>query len=117
VTGVLFLAALFISPLAGVIPPEATAPALILVGFFMLSVIRELPWDDYAIAIPAFLEMIVMPFTYSITDGIGWGFISYTVIKLVTGRFREVHWMMAVSALLFVIYFAIDPIRRLLGVG
>jgi adenine/guanine/hypoxanthine permease len=117
VTGVLFLAALFISPLAGVIPPEATAPALILVGFFMLSVTRELPWDDYTIAIPAFLEMIVMPFTYSITDGIGWGFISYTVIKLVTGRFREVHWMMAVSALLFVIYFAIDPIRRLLGVG
>ncbi|MGH8897845.1 MAG: NCS2 family permease [Egibacteraceae bacterium] len=117
VTGVGFLAALFVSPLAGVIPPEATAPALILVGFLMMSVTRELPWDDYAIAIPAFLTVIVMPFTYSITDGIGWGFVSYTAITLTTGRFREVHWMMAASSVLFVIYFAVDPIRRLLGVG
>lgn len=117
VTGMLFLAALFVSPLAGVIPPEATAPALILVGFLMMSVTRDLPWDDYTIAIPAFLTMIVMPFTYSITDGIGWGFVSYTAIKLATGRFREVHWMMAASSVLFVVYFAVDPIRRLLGVG
>ncbi|MGH8904561.1 MAG: NCS2 family permease [Egibacteraceae bacterium] len=115
VTGALFLAALLVSPLAGVIPPEATAPALILVGFLMMSVTRELPWDDYALAIPAFLTMIVMPFTYSITDGIGWGFVSYTVIKLATGRFRDVHWLMVVSSVLFVIYFAVDSIRRLLG--
>ncbi|MDP8970533.1 MAG: NCS2 family permease [Actinomycetota bacterium] len=117
VTGLLFLAALFLSPLAGIIPPEATAPALILVGFLMLSVIRDLPWDDYTVAIPAFLTIVVMPFNYSITDGIGWGFVSFTVIKLAAGRIREVHWMMALTSLLFVVYFASDPIRRLVGAG
>ncbi|HVL98800.1 MAG TPA: NCS2 family permease [Egibacteraceae bacterium] len=117
VTGVLFLAALFISPLAGVIPPEATAPALILVGFLMMSVIRDLPWDDYSVAIPAFLTMVVMPFNFSITDGIGWGFISYTVIQLALGRWRNVHPLMAVSSLFFFVYFALDPIRRLVGLG
>ena len=117
VTGVLFLLALFFSPLAGVIPPEATAPALIIVGFFMMSVVRDLPWDDFTVAIPAFLTMVVMPFNYSITDGIGWGFVSYTVIKLLMGRFRDVHWMLALSSLAFVVYFAIDPIRRLVGLG
>jgi AGZA family xanthine/uracil permease-like MFS transporter len=117
VTGVLFLLALFLSPLAGVIPPEATAPALVLVGFLMLSVTRELEWDDYTVAIPAFLTMVTMPFTYSITDGIGAGFVSYTVIKLATGRFRDVHWMMAVASVAFVVYFAIAPLSRLLGLG
>lgn len=106
VTGLLFLTALFASPLAGVIPPEATAPALILVGFLMMSVVRELPWNDYAVAIPAFLTMVVMPFSYSITDGIGWGFVSYTVVKLATGQIREVHWMTVLSSVLFVAYFA-----------
>jgi AGZA family xanthine/uracil permease-like MFS transporter len=90
---------------------------LILVGFFMMSVVRELPWDDFTVAIPAFLTMVVMPFNYSITDGIGWGFVSYTVIKLLLGRFDEVHWMMALSSLAFVVYFAIDPLRRLIGLG
>ncbi len=117
VTGLLFLAALFVSPLAGIIPPEATAPALILVGFLMMSVIRELPWDDYSVAIPAFLTIVVMPFNYSITDGIGWGFVAYTVIKLAGGRIREVHWMMVLASLLFVVYFASDPIRRLVSAG
>ena len=117
VTGVLFLFALFLSPLAGIIPPEATAPALILVGFLMLSVARELPWDDYSVAIPAFLTMVVMPFNYSITDGIGWGFVSYTVIKLLLGRVREVHWMMLASSSAFLVYFAIDPLKRLVGIG
>lgn len=117
VTGVLFLGALFISPLAGMIPPEATAPALILVGFLMMSVVRDMPWGDYGVAIPAFLTMVVMPFNYSITDGIGWGFISYTVIQLALGRWRSVHPLMAVSALLFFLYFALDPIRRLVGIG
>ena len=117
VTGVLFLFALFFSPLAGVIPPEATAPVLVMVGFFMLRVTRELDWDDYGVAIPAFLTMVTMPFTYSITDGIGIGFISYTVIKLASGRRSEVHWMMALSSLLFLVYFAIAPLSRLLGIG
>jgi adenine/guanine/hypoxanthine permease len=117
VTGLLFLLALFLSPLAGVIPPEATAPALILVGFLLLSVARELPWDDYTIAIPAFLTLIVMPFTYSITDGIGAGFISYTVIQLASGQARRLHWMMILASVLFFLYFALDPISRLLGLG
>ena len=117
VTGVLFLLALFLSPLAGVIPPEATAPALIMVGFLMLSVVRDLPWDDYSVAIPAFLTMVVMPFNYSITDGIGWGFVSYTVIKLLMGRARDVHWMMLLSSAAFVVYFAIDPIKRLVNLS
>lgn len=117
VTGGLFLLALFFAPLAGVIPPEATAPALILVGFLMMSVTRELPWSDPTVAIPAFLTMVVMPFNYSITDGIGWGFISYTIIAVAVGRGREVHWMLAFSSVLFAIYFAIDPISRLVGLG
>ena len=114
VTGVLFLLALFLSPIAGIIPPEATAPALVLVGFLMMSVVRDLAWNDYAVAIPAFLTMVVMPFTFSITDGIGAGFISYTVIQLLLGRIRDVHWMMILSSVAFLVYFAIDPIRRLM---
>jgi len=117
VTGMLFLVALFFSPLAGVIPPEATAPALVLVGFLMMSVARDLPWDDYAVAIPAFLTMVVMPFTYSITDGIGAGFVAYVVLCLATGRARDVRPLMGLSALLFAIYFAIEPIERLLGLN
>jgi adenine/guanine/hypoxanthine permease len=116
VTGLLFLLAIFFSPIAGVIPPEATAPVLIVVGFLMLSVTRELPWDDLAVAIPAFLTMVVMPFTYSITDGIGAGFVTYVVLKYATGRGRDVHWMLLLSAVLFVIYFAIGPIRAALGI-
>ena len=117
VTGALFLVALFLSPLAGVIPPEATAPALVLVGFLMLSVVRDLPWDDLAVAIPAFLTMVVMPFTYSITDGIGAGFVSYVVLALASGRARTVRPLMALAAALFAVYFAIAPIERLLGIG
>jgi len=116
VTGALFLVALFLSPLAGVIPPEATAPALVLVGFLMLSVARELPWDDYAVAIPAFLTLVVMPFTFSITDGIGAGFVSYTVLQLATGRGRRLHWLMILSTILFALYFALAPLSRLLGI-
>lgn len=117
VTGVLFLFMIFLSPIAGVIPPEATAPALILVGFLMISVAREIPWNDYTIGIPAFLTMVVMPFNYSITDGIGWGFIAYVLLKATSGRTAEIHWMMWLSSALFVIYFAIDPIRTLVGIG
>jgi AGZA family xanthine/uracil permease-like MFS transporter len=116
VTGALFLLAIFFSPIAGVIPSEATAPVLIVVGFLMLSVTREIPWDDYATAIPAFLTIVVMPFTYSITDGIGAGFVTYVVLAFATGRRRTVHWMLLLSAVLFVLYFAIDPIRAAMGV-
>ena len=116
VTGLLFLLAIFFSPIAGVIPAEATAPVLVVVGFLMLSVTRELPWDDVTVALPAFLTMVVMPFTYSITDGIGAGFVTYVVLKFATGRGRDVHWMLLLSAVLFVIYFSIEPIQSALGV-
>jgi len=116
VTGALFAVTLFLSPLAGVIPSEATAPALVLVGFLMLSVVRHLPWGDPAVAIPAFLTLVVMPFTYSITDGIGAGFVSYAVLQAATGRARRLHPLLVGTAVVFVAYFALDPLRRLLNV-
>ncbi|MDR5696417.1 MAG: NCS2 family permease [Armatimonadota bacterium] len=105
VVGVLFLLAMFLNPLAGIIPAQATAPALILVGFFMMTIVKDIPWANYDEAIPAFVTMLVMPFTYSITNGIGAGFIVYTVLKLLSGKIREVHPLMLVSSLAFVIYF------------
>ena len=81
VTGLLFLGAMFFSPLASVIPAQATAPALIIVGFFMMGIVREIPWEDYEQAIPAFVTMLAMPFTWSITNGIGAGFVTFAVIK------------------------------------
>ncbi len=117
VVGVLFLASVFLWPLADVIPPQATAPALIIVGFLMMELVRDIPWERYDIAIPAFLTMVVMPFTFSITNGIGAGFVSYTIIKLMRGEAREVHWMMYLSSAAFLIYFAIYYVRSVLGVG
>src|SRR2546425_443818 len=81
VVGVLFLLSMFFSPLASVIPAQATAPALILVGFFMMTIAREIPWDDYEEAIPAFVTMLTMPFTWSITNGIGAGFVTYGTLN------------------------------------
>ncbi|TVL90760.1 NCS2 family permease [Streptomyces sp. SAJ15] len=114
VTGGLFGLALFLTPLATVVPAQAAAPALIAVGFLLMSQVRHIAWDNMEIAIPAFLTVSVMPFTYSITNGIGAGFVSYVVIKTVMGKAREVHWLLWGTALLFVGYFAIDPIEQLL---
>jgi len=107
VVGMLFLLAIFLNPLAEIIPKEATASALILVGFFMLTVIKEIPWNDYEEGIPAFVTMIVMPFTYSITNGIGMGFIVYTLLKLLAGKRREVHNLMLGASAAFVVYFLV----------
>src|SRR5438309_829020 len=96
VVGVLFLGCLFISPIAGVIPPEATAPVLIIVGYFMMTIVKDINWQDAGIGIPVLLTMIVMPFTFSITNGVGAGFLSYTVISLIRGRWRDVHPLMLV---------------------
>jgi AGZA family xanthine/uracil permease-like MFS transporter len=112
VAGLLFLVAMWFSPLASVIPAQATAPALIIVGFYMMSVARDIAWDDYAEAIPAFVTMLVMPFTWSITNGIGSGFVTYVVIKLLDGRGRQVHWMLYVAAAAFVVYFALPLLER-----
>jgi adenine/guanine/hypoxanthine permease len=116
VTGLLFLVAIFFAPLVTVVPYEAAAPALIVVGFLMMTAIRDIDWNDYEIAIPAFLTIVVMPFTYSISNGIGAGFISYVLIKLVRGKAREIHPLLWGVTLLFVLYFAIGPIRALFGV-
>ena len=114
VTGACFLLALFFAPLAGVVPAQATAPALIVVGYLMSRMVREIPFDDFEEGFPALLTLTMMAFTYSITNGIGAGFVSYCFIKLVRGRGREVAPMMYAAALAFVIYFALPLIQRLL---
>jgi AGZA family xanthine/uracil permease-like MFS transporter len=89
-------------------------PALVLVGFLMMQQITGISWDDVEIAIPAFLTIVLMPFTYSITVGIGAGFVSFVFLKAVRGKAGQVHPLLWVVAALFVIYFAIDPLTRLL---
>jgi adenine/guanine/hypoxanthine permease len=115
VTGVLFLIAMFLSPLVTIIPYEAAAPALVIVGFLMMTQIRHIDFSDYEIGIPAFLTIALMPFTYSITIGIGAGFVSWLVIKIFTGKAREVKWLMWVVSLAFLFYFAIYPVEVLFG--
>jgi AGZA family xanthine/uracil permease-like MFS transporter len=110
VTGVLFLLSMVLAPLVAIIPSEAAVPALVLVGFLMMQQVKGIDWDDLEIAIPAFLTIVLMPFTYSITVGIGAGFIAYVVIKLVRGKVAEIHGLMWIVAALFVLYFAIHPI-------
>jgi AGZA family xanthine/uracil permease-like MFS transporter len=108
VTGLLFAACLFISPLAGVVPAQATGAVLVLVGFVMMRDVGSLPWDDLTEAIPSFLVLTVMPFTYSITNGIGVGFISLVLLKLLAGRGREIHPLMYLTSLGFVVYFVVN---------
>jgi AGZA family xanthine/uracil permease-like MFS transporter len=110
VTGVLFLASIFLSSLVDMIPSEAAVPALVLVGFLMMQQIKGIDWDDLEIAIPAFLTIVLMPFTYSISVGIGAGFIAFVVVKAARGKAGLVHPLMWLVAALFVVYFAINPI-------
>jgi adenine/guanine/hypoxanthine permease len=116
VTGGLFAVALFLSPLLTIVPLQAAAPALVAVGFLMLTQVKNIPWDEFEIAVPAFLTIAVMPFTYSITNGIGAGFITYVVLKSVLGKARQVHWLLWIVSALFLVYYAISPIEQLLGV-
>lgn len=113
IVGVLFLLFIFINPVAAVIPPQATAPALIIVGFLMVGLIRTIPFDDIEIAIPAFITILLMPLTYSITNGIGAGFITFTLIKVFRGKFKDIHPLMYIVTLGFIIYFIIPIIQRL----
>ncbi len=114
VTGLLFVGALFLTPLVKIVPFEAASPALVVVGFLLMSQVKNIDFDDWTIAIPAFLTIVLMPFTYSITNGIGAGFVSYAVLRLATGRVRGVHPLLWVVAALFVVYFAIAPLTDLL---
>ncbi|MGL5927427.1 MAG: NCS2 family permease, partial [Dermatophilaceae bacterium] len=113
VTGVLFLVSILVTPLVRVIPNEAAVPALVLVGFLMMQQVKGIDWDDVEIAIPAFLTIVLMPFTYSITVGIGAGFMAYTLIKVVRGKSRGVHPMMWGVSALFLVYFFIAPLTDL----
>ena len=105
VVGVLFLLTIFFSPLASVVPAYATAGALVFVGILMASSLIEVKWDDLTEATPAFITTAMMPFTYSITEGIAFGFISYCVMKACTGRFKEINPSIAVVSNLFLIKF------------
>lgn len=108
VTGLLFILALVLSPIFLAIPSFATAPALILVGCFMMkSSAKEIDWDDFSESIPAFMVMIMMPFSYSIATGIAYGFITYTLINLIVGNRKKVNWIMIVLTILFIIKFAL----------
>src|SRR5690242_13546251 len=112
-TGGLFLLATFLAPLVAIVPYEAATPALVLVGFLMMQQVKGISWNDLEIAIPAFLTIILMPFTYSISVGIGAGFCAYVLIKIVKGKADRVHPLLWVVAGLFVVYFAIHPITAL----
>ncbi len=105
VTALLFFAALFLASLAGTIPNEATAPVLIMVGYFMMTIVRDMNWVDPDIGIPALLIILVQPLTFSITNGVGAGFIAYTVIKLLQGKWRDVHPLMLLVSGIFGWYF------------
>jgi len=117
VTGLLFLLATFFAPVVSIVPYEAATPALVVVGFLMMTQVRGIDWDDLEIAIPAFLTIVLMPFTYSITVGIGAGFFTYVLIKVVRGKSAQVHPLLWVVAALFVVYFALNPLQQLLGVS
>ena len=115
VTGVLFLLTTFLAPLVAVIPYEAATPALVIVGFLMMTQVKSIDWDDYGIAIPAFLTIILMPFTYNISVGIGAGFVSYVVIRTIQGRRKEIHPLLFLVSGLFMIYFLSSPINAWVG--
>ena len=115
VTGVCFLLTTFLSPLVAIIPYEAATPALIVVGFLMMSQIKDIDWADMGIAMPAFLTIILMPFTYNISVGIGAGFVSHVVIRIVQGRRKDVHPLLFVVAALFMVYFLSSPINTWVG--
>ncbi|MHA2788421.1 NCS2 family permease [Corynebacterium sp. S7] len=115
VTGVLFLLAMFLTPLYEVVPIEAAAPVLVVVGAMMMAQVREIEWTKFYIAFPAFLTMVTMPFTYSIANGIGVGFIAFTLMAVAAGKIKEIHWIMWLVSALFVVYFAMDPILSLLS--
>lgn len=114
VTGVLFLLAMFLTPLYEVVPIEAAAPVLVVVGVMMATQLTSIDFTDMTVAIPAFLTIVVMPFTYSIANGVGVGFIAYALVNLFAGKAKNVHWIMWLISALFVVYFGAEPLRAIL---
>ncbi len=111
VTGVLFLLAIVLAPIAGIVPAVATAPALVLVGYLMFTLVKDIPVADLEDGLPALLTIVLMPLTYDITVGIGAGFVTWVLLKLVRGKVAEIHPLMWVVTAGFVIYFANDWIQ------
>ena len=105
VTGILFLGAILAAPFIGMVPPAATAPALILVGSLMLASITEIHWHDPLVAVPAFLTLVLIPFTYSIANGLGFGIIAWAVLHIATGKIRRQDWLLYILAALFLARF------------
>ncbi|UUX59259.1 NCS2 family permease [Glutamicibacter halophytocola] len=116
ITGLLMIVAMFLSPLIYLVPFEAVAPALVVVGFMMITQVSKIDWNDWGIALPAFLTFTLMPFTYSIANGIGAGFISYVFIRATQGRAKEIHPLMWVVSAAFVLFFGIGLIEMWVGV-
>ena len=117
VTGCLFFLSMFIAPLVSMVPYEAATPALVIVGFLMMTQVAEIDWTDLEIAIPSFLTIAMMPFSYSITNGIGAGFLSYVVLAVARGKVKQIHPLMWLTAALFLVYFTLAPIKAILGVS
>ncbi|QXB19724.1 putative MFS transporter, AGZA family, xanthine/uracil permease [Corynebacterium coyleae] len=115
VTGVLFLLAMFFTPLYEVVPIEAAAPVLVVVGALMMMQVGQIQWNDFSVALPAFLTIVTMPLTYSIANGIGVGFISFALLSLFAGKAKDIHWIMWLISALFVVYFAQGPIMAAIG--
>jgi adenine/guanine/hypoxanthine permease len=115
VTGVLFLLAIFLSPIALLVPGVATAPALVLVGYLMFTLVKDIPVGELEDGLPALLTMILMPLTYDITVGIGAGFISWVLLKVVRAKMGEIHPLMWAISIAFLIYFAKDWIEAVIG--
>jgi AGZA family xanthine/uracil permease-like MFS transporter len=114
VTGVLFLIAILLSPLALLVPYVATSPVLIFVGFLMVSLIKGIDFSDIEEGLPALLGMILMPLTFSITVGIGAAFVTHVIVKVVRGKIAEIHPLLWAVAIAFVIYFGQNWINSIL---
>ncbi|GGR79618.1 MFS transporter [Micromonospora fulviviridis] len=117
VTGVLFLGALLLTPLVSLVPSEAAGPALVVVGALMIRQVKDIDFTDVGVAVPAFLTMTLMPFTYSITNGIGAGFVSWVAIRVAQGKARQIHPLMWAVAVAFVMYFGINLVKAVTGVS
>lgn len=117
VTGLLFAVTVFLSPLAQFVPSEAAAPALVVVGVLMMRQVRNIDFHAVDLAVPAFLTIVLMPFTYSIVNGVGAGFVSYVVLQAAVGKSRGVHPLMWGVAAFFAIYFALEPLKSAFGIS
>ncbi|MEJ5915481.1 NCS2 family permease [Pseudokineococcus sp. 1T1Z-3] len=115
VTGAAFLLAMFFSPLVALVPYEAASPALVVVGYLMMTQVTGISWDDPGIALPAFLTIVLMPFSYSITVGIGAGFLSYVLVAVVRGQARGIHPLLWVVGAAFLLYFTVGPVQEVLA--